>query len=124
MLATIWRLMRNAASMRSRSGIKRSCVEIAYVCIVSASWTSGWAPCWFASAQRLAAAIASLCVGVTAHALKDEKAFPGVPCAPPAGAKEAITRIGAPHCSRIDVGVMPCTRPAVISDCISLFDKE
>ena len=41
----------------------------------------------------------------------------------PASSNKAPSRITAPHFFRIDFGVMPFTRPAVISDGVSLSDK-
>src|SRR5262245_54253172 len=41
----------------------------------------------------------------------------------PAGSDEAKTGIGAPNCFRVDLGVVPLTRPAEISNGVSLSDK-
>lgn len=52
----------------------------------------------------------------------EETAF----CAPtfaPSSGHKAEARIGAPDCFRIDICVMPFTRPDEISDCVSLSDK-
>lgn len=42
---------------------------------------------------------------------------------PPSSGNEAKTWISAPDSLRINEGVVPLTRPAVISDCVSLSDK-
>ena len=42
---------------------------------------------------------------------------------PPSSGHKAVARIGAPNCFRIDVCVMPLTRPDVISDRIRLTNK-
>ncbi|WP_331373833.1 hypothetical protein [Sinorhizobium chiapasense] len=54
---------------------------------------------------------------------EDQEFALGHSASPPSSGHKAVSRIAAPDCSRIDVCVMPLTRPAVISDCVSLSDK-
>jgi hypothetical protein len=56
-------------------------------------------------------------------ALKDEQPALGHSASPPPCFEKAISRIRAPDLSRIDLGVMPLTRPDVSSDCVRLLDK-
>lgn len=55
--------------------------------------------------------------------LQDQQSSSGASAAPPPRSNETIARTGSPHRRRVDVGVMPLTRPCVISDCVSLSDK-
>jgi hypothetical protein len=45
------------------------------------------------------------------------------PALPPSSGHKAESRIAAPNCFRIDICVMPFTRPAEISNGVSLSDK-
>lgn len=55
--------------------------------------------------------------------LKDMQPALGSSAASPSCGNKAEARISAPDHLRTNVGVMPLTRPDVISDCVSLSDK-
>lgn len=48
----------------------------------------------------------------------------GAATAPPTSGKKAKSRIATCDSFRINLGVVPATRPCEISDCVSLSDKE
>jgi hypothetical protein len=57
------------------------------------------------------------------YALQNKKAPLGHSAASPSSGHKAEARIAAPDCLRTDECVMPFTRPAEISDGVSLSDK-